>query len=297
MQRFSTSRSVLIVFAGTLTFLGTGCSTNNSTNHQSNIDNTPLVALKNTPAAPTASLKPQKIEPNQFDIALDKASGALAISQSAQSPDDWGLVASQWNEAIALMKSVPASSPNKAIAQKKLVQYQQNLSYAQQQASRPVQVRPDRVAVIPQTQSATSSDRFPVQAPPLLPVPRSQKVFQALIKNRNGGTPVVDATFNGAGQFEMIVDTGASGTVITQQMASALGVVPVGKAKANTASDRNVEFAIGYINSIEVGGAVIENVPVAIAPSADLEIGLLGQDFFSNYDVTIKRDVVEFHTR
>jgi len=296
MQRFSTSRSVLIVFAGTLTFLGTGCSTNNSTNHQSNIDNTPLVALKNTPAAPTASLKPQKIEPNQFDIALDKASGALAISQSAQSPDDWGLVANQWNEAIALMKSVPASSPNKAIAQKKLVQYQQNLSYAQQQASRPVQVRP-RVAVIPQTQSATSSDRFPVQAPPLLPVPPSQKVFQALIKNRNGGTPVVDATFNGAGQFEMIVDTGASGTVITQQMASALGVVPVGKTKANTASDRNVEFAIGYINSIEVGGAVIENVPVAIAPSADLEIGLLGQDFFSNYDVTIKRDVVEFRTR
>ncbi len=297
MQRFSTSRSVLIVFAGTLTFLGTGCSTNNSTNHQSNIDNTPLVVLKNTPAAPTATLKPQKIEPNQFDIALDKASGALAISQSAQSPDDWGLVASQWNEAIALMKSVPASSPNKAIAQKKLVQYQQNLSYAQQQASRPVQVRPDRVAVIPQTQSATSSDRLPVQAPPLLPVPPSQKVFQAPIKNRNGGTPVVDATFNGAGQFEMIVDTGASGTVITQQMASALGVVPVGKAKANTASERNVEFAIGYINSIEVGGAVIENVPVAIAPSADLEIGLLGQDFFSNYDVTIKRDVVEFHTR
>ncbi len=291
MQRFSTSRSVLIVFAGTLTFLGTGCSTNNSTNHQSNIDNTPLVALKKTPAAPTASLKPQKIEPNQFDIALDKASGALAISQSAQSPDDWGLVASQWNEAIALMKSVPASNPNKAIAQKKLVQYQQNLSYAQQQASRP------RVAVIPQTQSATSSDRIPVLAPPLLPVPPSQKVFQAPIKNRNGGTPVVDATFNGAGQFEMIVDTGASGTVITQQMASALGVVPVGKAKANTASDRNVEFAIGYINSIEVGGAVIENVPVAIAPSADLEIGLLGQDFFSNYDVTIKRDVVEFHTR
>lgn len=296
MQRFSTSRSVLIALAGTLTFLGTGCSTNNSTNHQINIDNTPLVALKNTPAAPTTSLKLQKIEPNQFDMALDKASGALAISQSAQSPDDWGLVASQWNEAIALMKSVPASSPNKAIAQKKLVQYQQNLSYAQQQASRPVQMRPERVAAISQNQPTSSSDRLPVQAPSL-PVPPSQKVFQALIKSRNSGTPVIDVTFNGIEQFEMIVDTGASGTVITQQMASALGVVPVGKTKANTASARNVEFAIGYINSIEVGGAVIQNIPVAIAPSADLEMGLLGQDFFSNYDVTIKRDVVEFRTR
>lgn len=227
-------------------------------------------------------------------MALDKASGALSISQSAQSPDDWGLVASQWNEAIALMKSVPAKSPNKVLAQKKLVQYQQNLSYAQQQASRLVQVRPDRVAAISPTQPTASSDRIPVQAPPLLPVPPSQKVYQAIVKSRNSGTPVVDVTFNGIGQFEMIVDTGASGTVITQQMASVLGVVPVGKAKANTASARNVEFAIGYINSIEVGGAVIQNIPVAIAPSADLEMGLLGQDFFSNYDVTIKRDVVEF---
>lgn len=128
------------------------------------------------------------------------------------------------------------------------------------------------------------------------PLPPNQKVFQALIKSRTGGTPVVDVNFNGVRQFEMIVDTGASGTVITQQMASALGVVSVGKARANTASDRNVEFEIGYIDSIEVGGAVIKHVPVAIAPSAALDIGLLGQDFFSNYDVTIKRDIVEFRS-
>lgn len=288
MQQFSTSRSGLILLAGTLTFFGTGCTSNNSSNTQSNIDNTPLVALNNTPATPT--IKPQQIEPNQFDMALDKASGALTISQSAQSSDDWNLVVNQWREAIALMKSIPATSPNKSLAQKKLVQYQHNLSYAQQQAS-----RPDRVAVIPQ-QGTTSNTGAPIQAPSL-PVPPSQQVFQALIKSRNGGTPVVEATFNGAGQFEMIVDTGASGTVITQQMASALGVVPVGKAKANTASDRNVEFAIGYVNSIEVGGAVAKHLSVAIAPSAELEMGLLGQDFFSKYDVTIKRDVVEFRTR
>lgn len=284
MQQLSTSGTVLILLAGMLTIVGTGCSSNNPANEQSNIDNTPLVALNNTPAKPKVSLKPQTIEPNKFDIALDKAYGALTISQSAQSPEDWNLVAQQWSEAIALMKSIPASSPDQALAQKKLIQYQQNLSYAKQQASRLPQV-----ATIPQYQSAT--DSVAVQVPP------RQKVFQALIKSRNGGTPVVDVNFNGVGRFEMIVDTGASGTVITQQMASALGVVPVGKAKANTASQRNVEFEIGYVNSIEVGGAIVKNVPVAIAPSSDLEIGLLGQDFFSNYDVTIKRDVVEFHTR
>lgn len=293
MQQLSTSRTVLVLIAGTLTIVGTGCSNNNPAERQSNIDNTPLVALNNT-TTPKASLQPKKIEPNEFEMALDKAYGAQTISQSAQSPEDWNLVANQWSEAIALMKSVPTSSPNKVLAQKKLAQYQHHLSYAKQQASRPLKARKE-VAAVPQYQPATGS--IPIQVPPPLSVSPSQKVFQALIKTRNGGTPVIDATFNGIGQFEMIVDTGASGTVITQQMASALGVVPVGKAKANTASERNVEFGIGYIDSIEVGGAVVKHVAVAIAPSADLEIGLLGQDFFNNYDVTIKRDVVEFRAR
>jgi len=39
------------------------------------------------------------------------------------------------------------------------------------------------------------------------------------------------------------------------------------KAKANTASANAVEFPIGYINSIQVGGAFVKDVPVAIAPS------------------------------
>lgn len=91
----------------------------------------------------------------------------------------------------------------------------------------------------------------------------------------------------------MIVDTGASGTVITQEMANALGVVTVGKAKANTVSSKSVEFPIGYIDSMEVSGVMVNKVAVAIA-GWELETGLLGHDFFGNYDLTIKRDVVEF---
>ena len=37
----------------------------------------------------------------------------------------------------------------------------------------------------------------------------NQKVFQAKIKRRAGGTPVIDVVFNGNKTFEMIVDTGA----------------------------------------------------------------------------------------
>ncbi|MBW4510906.1 MAG: retroviral-like aspartic protease family protein [Scytonematopsis contorta HA4267-MV1] len=128
---------------------------------------------------------------------------------------------------------------------------------------------------------------------PELPKAKAEVVFTANIKRRVGGTPVIEVTFNGNQTFDMIVDTGASGTVITQKMAQAMGVVTVGKAKANTASAKSVEFPIGYVESMEIDGAKVNRVPVAIA-GLELETGLLGHDFFGNYDVTIKRDVVEF---
>ncbi|NQE34647.1 retropepsin-like aspartic protease family protein [Microcoleus asticus] len=127
------------------------------------------------------------------------------------------------------------------------------------------------------------------------PAAGNQKVFQAKIKRRAGGTPVIDVVFNGNNTFEMIVDTGASGTLITQRMATALQVKPVRTVRAGIADGSVVEFPIGMVRSIRVGGAAIQNVEVAIAKQ--MEIGLLGHDFFGNYDVKIKKDVVEFYVR
>jgi len=310
MLKLSTSRAAIIFLAGTLTLAGVGCSSNRQRIASS--DRTPPVATEKTPsaaplkvesAAPPARLeaeevKPKAIQPNYFELALDKAYSAAIISQSAQSLDDWRLVVSQWQEAIALMKAVPASSPLKAIAQTKIAQYQRHITHAQQQATRSIEGNPNTVvAVIPETppSNISASKTAAIEAPPSVQV--NQQVFQAPIKRRASGTPVIDVTFNGTQQVEMIVDTGASGTVITQQSAAALGVLPVAKAKANTASDTAVEFSIGYVDSMEVGGALLKDVPVAIAPSPELETGLLGHDFFGNYDVTIKRDVVEFRPR
>ena len=125
--------------------------------------------------------------------------------------------------------------------------------------------------------------------------PGNPQVFQAKIKRRAGGTPVIDVVFNGNKTFEMILDTGASGTLISQQMATALGVRPVRTIRAGIADGSVVEFPIGRVQSIGVGGALVRNVEVAIA--RQMEIGLLGHDFFGNYDVKIKKDVVEFYVR
>ncbi len=130
-----------------------------------------------------------------------------------------------------------------------------------------------------------------------VPRPRIQSpgVFQAPIKVRLGGIPVIGVTFNGNQVFDMIVDTGASGTLITQKMAEALKVKTVDSVTTIIADGSQVEFEIGYVESINVNGAMVTNVPVAIAPG--MEIGLLGHDFFSQYDIQIKENVVEFRPR
>ena len=122
------------------------------------------------------------------------------------------------------------------------------------------------------------------------------QVFQAKILRREAGTPIIGVTFNGNQTFEMIVDTGASGTVITQRMAAMLRLVPVAKLKFDTASAKGIELQLGKVHTMEVNGATAQGLLVAIA-GPQLETGLLGHDFFGKYDITIKRDVVEFRVR
>ncbi|MDM9584690.1 retropepsin-like aspartic protease [Nostoc sp. GT001] len=310
------SRATLIFVSSALAVLCVACS-EDKLNTATGGDEQPtpigdLAPVQPTvePVRPAASpeaqpLDPFESEPSLFEIGRDKAVGAWSISQSAQSPDDWKLVASQYKEAIALMQKVRRQSPEFAIAQTKIKEYRRQVKYAQQQANpRPVAVREPHkiVVVVPQRETTPKFTLPPIQAKPLSPEPAlpssavvipDEAVFTAPIKRRIGGTPIVEVTFNGQQQFEMIVDTGASGTVITQEMANALGIVTVGKAKANTASSRAVEFPVGYVNSMAVGGVIVNKIPVAIA-GAELDTGLLGHDFFGNYDVTIKRNVVEF---
>ncbi|OCQ99565.1 aspartyl protease [Nostoc sp. MBR 210] len=121
------------------------------------------------------------------------------------------------------------------------------------------------------------------------------KVFRIPIKRHFGRTPVIDVTFNNQKTFEMVVDTGANGTLITQAMANALQVKPTGTLQAQTADGSQVQFSTGKVQSISAGGMVANNLEVAIASKAG--IGLLGHDFFGNYDIKISQTAVEFHTR
>jgi predicted aspartyl protease len=255
---------------------------------------------------------------NNYEKAIARATAAAAITQSAQSKDDWRLVADRWQQAIQFMGAIPKTNGRYVQVQKKLTEYRRNLAYAQQQTRRSTELNPGgRVTVlsprspkptaIPQpslssarpiapstvNQTLRPAENFPAEARSSSVQPRS---FSVPIVRRAGSTPVIQVMFNGNQSFDMIVDTGASGTLITRAMASALRVVPVGQASVDTASERNVSVPLGYVSSISVGEATAQNVLVAVA-GPQLSIGLLGHDFFGNYDVTIRQNEVEFRER
>jgi cytoskeletal protein RodZ len=83
----------------------------------------------------TAVESPETLSDNPLGDAESRAEQASTLAQAAQSADDWNLVVTQWEQAIALLQGIPADSPDYATAQQRLSTYQQSLTAAQQQAA------------------------------------------------------------------------------------------------------------------------------------------------------------------
>ncbi|AFZ13970.1 hypothetical protein Cri9333_3132 [Crinalium epipsammum PCC 9333] len=314
LSRQNPSATILLL-ASTLALVSVACSDVNPLDSSSESvkrvsDSTnSTTAPRNTPkfVDPTA-VSPSNVNlGNPYEWAMRAAQSATTISQSAQSIDDWNLAINHWLEAIDFLKTVPTDSPYYAIANNKIAEYQHQLISAQQQVIRLSQKynSADQVALSPNTTENPLNPTAPENITQLeLGQPKNQsksissnlKVFTVPIKRRASGTPVIDVTFNGLHTFEMVMDTGASTTVITPTMADQIGVKVEEIVMADTASEKRVQFGAGKVKSIAVEGAVAKNIKVAIANSG-LEVGLLGQDFLSKYDVLMKRDVIEFHRR
>ncbi len=115
------------------------------------------------------------------------------------------------------------------------------------------------------------------------------------IKSRRSGIPIIDVKFNAQHTFEMMLDTGATSVVITEQMAKTLQVKHTETVWVSTPSSNYFQMPAGYVYSVGIGTLIQKNTHVITSPSMDM--GLLGQSFFSQYDITIKSDVVEFRER
>lgn len=268
-----------IVISGILVFGSVACS-NDTPEQSSSPKATPVVNVKAT--SPAAAKRPPKPAPspaqqaspqadnNTYEQAIDIATGAVSITKSAVSREDWSLAAKQWQQAIQLLKVIPASNRNHANAQKKVVQYQGFLADAKERAA-------------PPPNKNTPGDINP-------------QFFSIPIKGRMSGTPIVEIVFDGSQKFDLLFDTGASSTLITESMARALRLKAVGLTPKGVADGAVVLLPFGFVKSMEVDGRLKRKLEVAIAPPA-MPIGLLGQDFFEGYDIAIKENVIEFRRR
>lgn len=86
---------------------------------------------KNYPATPTVTSPATPTNPNNdFRQAVNQATRAASLTQTATTKQQWQQVIVAWEQAITGMKKIPANSPKYKISQQKIVEYQNNLKYA-----------------------------------------------------------------------------------------------------------------------------------------------------------------------
>jgi hypothetical protein len=98
-----------------------------------------------SPASPVAASPSPEVAPNAivpgdpFRDAVNKATQASSLTQSAATPEQWQAIAKLWQDAATLMASVSPQNTNYQIAQERVPQYLSNRDYAVQRSQAPGQ--------------------------------------------------------------------------------------------------------------------------------------------------------------
>jgi clan AA aspartic protease (TIGR02281 family) len=121
--------------------------------------------------------------------------------------------------------------------------------------------------------------------------PTSTTSFAVPIVQKYGGVPAIEVMLNGI-KVPMLFDTGASHTLVPVKIAQQLKLRDRGSSLAETAKGK-VSFPIATLDRLQFGRLEVKNLEVSIADK-DLSMGLLGQDVFSDYEITISQRSIEF---
>ena len=134
---------------------------------------------------------------------------------------------------------------------------------------------------------------------------RSVRKQNKTTENRNSATvqiktyenhmPVVEVLFDGIARFDMVIDRNAPNSIVTQQMANQLNLEVVSYRYVYLADGTPMELSIGRLRSVVIGGVIITDVYVAIAPNSATAV--LGKDCFSAYSVRISGNEILFLRR
>src|SRR5262249_17820706 len=116
------------------------------------------------------------------------------------------------------------------------------------------------------------------------------------IRLANSAKPLilVDVRANGRGPFQFAIDTGTSTSAVTPELAEALGLT-TSEISPITAGGGRIQASAATLQSLQLGGAKIDNAAVGVADfftilnavvGAKLE-GIVGYNFLRNYKVVV----------
>jgi aspartyl protease family protein len=93
-----------------------------------------------------------------------------------------------------------------------------------------------------------------------------------------------EALINGQ-KVDVLVDTGATGVAISQQVADKLNLKSLSAVRTNTANGTAVGYMV-RLSSVQIGGVEASNVSAMIAPGLEGDV-LLGMSFLARMDVRL----------
>ena len=117
-----------------------------------------------------------------------------------------------------------------------------------------------------------------------------------------GGSLIVPVELNGERTVQLILDTGATMTVLSTEVAVELGIMSDPRSQITTVKTAGgpIQVTMTQIETITVGGARAQNVAVAIHDLPDgpdgIE-GLLGMSFLNHFLVTLDTNQGQLHLR
>ena len=142
----------------------------------------------------------------------------------------------------------------------------------------------------PQTATLTNDWQRKGACPPLAGTGAA-----SLHYDTHAGIIILPVEINGT-TVKMAVDTGATRTVLTEELADRLGIAHSDQQGANVMTANGaIWVATGRAKYISLGGAHLSNVPVFVQKSSfgkDIE-GLLGLSFLGNFQVRISNGTLE----
>ena len=162
----------------------------------------------------------------------------------------------------------------------------------------------DNMHNIPEKQRTTANRIQAKESPRAAePAPRSEVTKASIPFEKQGQVVVIEAMLNGRTPAKLIVDTGATYTMISAATAKELAIEPNASARRLPIQTANgmIQAPVTSLESINVGGVEMKNLAAVIhdaLPNSQVA-GLLGLNFLINFrmDIDIQKGLLHLEKK